>query len=474
MSNSDVSILPQLPLVQRSTTSNHKAAIKAWNTEFSPVANCPLVHELTVEFMTQRSGNGNTTSHVDLGTRRTKIETLFRQFCMVILETKKKDDKFLKFGTLKQRIGGVHTYLHEKFPGCDVLNKDHPLGMWYKNVFKSLLRQFNNNAWKRGEIVGSNVNGVRDNDLLDMVDQLCEKGSCDAVKALTMGLTLYNFCGRAGELGLVSLSNMKWTDNSLFFVLPNPKVSKEQRLDVYPHFEQPQLCLFYWLATYQIVFASSFATGNEQGWLFPDLRRYYGEDNSNLTPASTTAVSTAVTGLLDSLLSNGYKSQMFRHGSADDMILNQAGRDNCAVLLGSIFRGGWALGPSESEFFNYLFKRLFITQSGKAITKYPNARMDVAMPSLNPIIFNEDPGKFVVCDQPTRIKLFYYSLNYYHRRRPRHYRKSLGHCTGLFFFPCPSRSTPPPCPRSVASQQTAIPRVLLQEIRTNAHYSCFI
>ena len=393
--------LPELPSVQHSTSSNHKAAIKDWDNEFVPEANCPLVHELTIEYMTQRGDNSSSSS-----SRRTMIETLFRKFCMVILKTKKKDESFLKFGTLKQRIAGVHTYLHQKFPECDVLNKDHPLGVWYKNVFRSLLRQSNNNAWKRGEIVDSNVKGVRDNDLLIMIEQLCEKGSCDAVKALTMGLTLYNFCGRAGELGLVSLCNIKWMDNALFFVLPNPKVSKEQCLDVYPHFDQPHLCLFYWLATYLITFASSFGTDNENGWLFPELRRYYGERSSNLTSAATAGVSTAVTGLLDSLLSNGYKSQMFRHGSADDMILNQAGRDNCAVLLGSIFRGGWALGPSESEFFNYLFKRLFITQSGQAIAKYPNARMEVAMPSLSPIIFKDDPGMLVVCDLILSIELF--------------------------------------------------------------------
>ena len=364
--------LPEISLVQGSTQVNRDNALEVWNSSFAPKANCPIVQDLTVAYMVSPSND------------RPTIVRLFSQYCHHLVMMKKKDGSSFVFGTLKQRLSGVHTFLHEKFPSLNLLNKETAEGAWYGQLWKSFRSQHFVLLWKRGEQVRSQSGAMRKEELTEMVLTLCENGSDKAVHTIVMGLILYNLCGRAGELGLLSFKNTKWLDDAMFFILPNPKNTKEQELDIYPHFDSPILCPFYWLSTYLIVCSSSFATDNNCGWLFPKLRSYYGDGNV-LSTKKKQAVSQAVTSLLDSLLKNGAKSHWFRHGAADDLILLQALRDNCAVLFGAIFRGGWDFA-SECEFFNYLFQRTFITQSGKALGGYPNARMRVAMPSLAAII----------------------------------------------------------------------------------------
>jgi len=229
---------------------------------------------------------------------------------------------------------------------------------------------------------------MREDDINKMITFLCKKATSTAVELITMALTLYYLCGRAGELGLLSLSNILWKNNAIFLLLPNLKTQKEQLLDVYPHYNNPLIDLFFWIATYLMCFPSLSTSQNEMGWLFPRLRAFYeDEDGGNGTSGS---VSNAVTSLLDKLLTNEANSKActshaFRHGASDDLIMSQAARDNCSVLIGAIFRGGWDFA-GDCQIFDYLFKALFMTQAGKAQTGHPNARMDVAMPSLQPII----------------------------------------------------------------------------------------
>lgn len=387
MSSNQSVHLPELSSVQRSTQTNRNAAIDFWNSVFSLKASCPLLQNLTLDYMEHRS-----TTSLDT---RPQIEVLFCKYSRLILDTKKNESEHYKFGTQKQRLSGVHTYLHEKFPSSATLNKETPEGAWYKRLFISFQRESNRIAWQSGQTVGSDQKGIRSAEMFDLVSDLAANGSSAGVDLITMGLMLYNFCGRAGELGLLSMTNTKWKHGSLFFVLPNPKNAREQTLDIYPHYHTPLLCPFYWMATYMIVNPSSFATNNDKGWLFPRFRHFYGDEND---PKNPSAVAKKVTAQLDRLLSNeegdSYKSQMFRHGSSDDMIMNQASRDHCSVMLGAIYRGGWNFA-GECELFNYLFKELYTTESGKALAGYPNARMDVAMPSLNPIyeLYGDDDDK---------------------------------------------------------------------------------
>lgn len=387
--------LPELASREASTQNNHNTALSCWNNLFSPRAGCPTVEHLTPQYMTARNSADD---------ERPKIHVLFRQYGQFVLNLKKNATEYYKFGAIKQRVCGVHTYLFQKFPSCNVLNKDHPCGQWYSTAFHNLMRTHSANVWKRGGSIKQQNKGMREDDVGAMVDELATTGTAESIRLISMALLLYYFCGRAGELGLVTLHSCCWLNGEFFYTLPNPKTGGEQQLDIYPHYSNPLLDHFYWIATYMICHTCDFAGRNADGaWLFPTLRQYYEGNDS----ARKNKVSQAITNLLDRLLSDTFKgksactSHTFRHGATDDMILNQSGRDNCAVLIGAIYRGGWDFSR-DCEIFNYLFKRLFITQSGKAIAGYPNARMSVAMPTLQPILD--------VCDSPEEGTFVYASV----------------------------------------------------------------
>lgn len=383
--------LAELRVVEESATANRLTARNKWNEHFSVQARCPKVEEFTEQTLTRR---------ID-ASLRPWIQILLAQFAMYIVQmTKKnKDDEYYAFGSLKQWLSGVHTYLFEKFPHLTILQKDRPEGAWYGKMYRQLRRETLNFAFRRGEKTQKIVQGIRIDLVIDIVLYLCQMATKASVRLIFLVLLLYNFCGRAGELGLITIQNAKWIDGATFFTLPNSKTVKEQLLDAYPHYDNHLLDMFYWMATHLMLNPHEFSSvANREAWLFKDLREMYGDTANPFDKARTARVAQSVTNELkrtlaplfgeDSAKKDDFlTSHMFRHGAADDMVLNQAGRNNCSVLIGAMYRGAWDFA-SECEFFNYLFKQIFITEAAKAAQGYPNAKMKVAHPTLQIILDN--------------------------------------------------------------------------------------
>jgi len=239
--------------------------------------------------------------------------------------------------------------------------------------------------------------GIRVELLLEIVITLATKiATVVGVKLCLIVLMLYYFCGRAGELGLLTLTKIFMVDSSPFVALPNPKTLKEQHLDIYPHYNEPLLDVFYWWSAYMFVSPFEFSVGNEMAWLFPELRRKYGPlDREFRYSQSSTNIATTISSHLQRLLSDtlgfALQSHMFRRGSADDMFLHQRSRDTCRVVFGAFFRGGWSFG-NECEFSHYFFQRFFITHAVLALARYPNTNMLVSLPTFE-IIMDTYPDK---------------------------------------------------------------------------------
>lgn len=380
--------ISELPGLAPPTDANRKAARDCWNLRFVPAMAeeghiVPLVEDLELDYIEELLPAKN---------NRPRIEVLLRQYTHYLLETEKKGDgkTFLLWGTYRQRLSGIHTYLQEKYRGSLILNADNPRGKWYSTLYHNLRKQVYDACWEKGQRATSSgpKKGMNVQNLERIFHKFAAKGTAAIIKLITTLLFMYFFCGRVGEMGLLTLNKAVWMDNTIFFEMLVRKQCEEKFLDIFPHYDKPVLCPFFWLATYMICSPGSFSK-RDQPWLFPDLFRYYDkEDGSKSKEGVSSAVTSELKRLCATLLDDDdetYTSHMIRHGSADDMVLNNKYRDNLSVLLGAIFRGGWNF-EGDCEIINYLFRRLFTSQSGKALAGYPNACMDVAMPSLDTIL----------------------------------------------------------------------------------------
>jgi len=308
--------LPEMPIYRYSTTVNRSSAIRRWNEFFAPEAHCPKLEEFTAHKLTK---------HVDL-TRRPNVQVLFLKYCHFILRTPKKVNSdnsptsFYKHGTLKQWLSGAYTFLKERFPELPVLQKEHPQGRWYSQIWESLQKEHDRFAFNRGELTDAVVQGIRRDLLVEIVETIAMNGTVHSVKLTLITLILYFFCGRAGELGLLTLTKLFWLDGAPFLAFPNPKTNREQMLDIYPHYNNPLLDIFYWLSSHLLVSSYDFQVGNEMAWIFKDLRERYGPTDQPFAATTTSRdipwdISYHLQRLVSEQIGFALTSHMFWHGS---------------------------------------------------------------------------------------------------------------------------------------------------------------
>ena len=363
-----------MPAFAKTTIDNCPSAMIKWNA-FAEQQGYPALANITRQ-------------HVEALKEGTDIPVLrdwLSEYCAYLLELKKNGGEYYSVGTLRQFLSGVHTYLKDKFQTLLVLHKDKSEGKWYSDLYRSFRTRSSVNAIKRGDLVEGIDKGIRLDRLEILIDLWNQEGTAAAMECIAVVSLLYQGCGRGGEIKNLFFKHIDWKE-TLTLVWSQKKVVKQHRMTFYPMFESPLACPFHSLAAYMITNAGAIAASQMAGddQIFPSFQ-------SSKNDASAASSITKELKMKGNMVGQpGLHSQMIRHGSTDDAMLNQNGRHIASVMLGTIYRGGWDFS-GDCEMMNYLFRDLFTNETGKALARYPNASMDVATPSVKPLFDILDP-----------------------------------------------------------------------------------